>query len=203
MVFYYLHWIFSYICGGLFFLFPLLSLLLFSLLPLLHAKHFSYFPHYLHLYTSVRLAHTQTNTKCYLSASGWKNFLSALLPPSHSICSPFSFPQWAKSWPPSCLGKWSKKINGWLNENPASWQEEKLFVYSYVWTKSDRQKSKSSESLKPMAAANFRLCSFLLRVAFLRFRYFWSGILYLYFFGRLMQRLAFIGHKLAICVCPA
>lgn len=59
-------------------------------------------------------SHTNKHTQCYLSASGWKNFLSALRSPSRSILSPFSFPQWAKSWPPSCLGKWSK--NKWMIE---------------------------------------------------------------------------------------
>lgn len=89
MVFYYLHWIFSYICRGLFFRPPCCCC--FALyccrvlrppLAFITCQTFFIFSALLaFIYkASDWLAHTLVHTQCYLFASGWKNFLA------HSSC---------------------------------------------------------------------------------------------------------------------
>jgi len=160
VLYYYLHWIFSYICRELFF--PLLRFLL----PFITCQTFFIFSALLaFIYKAsdwLTLTHTMLSLRFRL-----KEFLSALSPsPFRFSAFPVfhrrtvSFSSCAQHRDHQVVLENGQKINGWLNENPASWQEEN----SVRTAKSGQQKSESSESLKPMAAANFRLCVFVFAI---------------------------------------
>lgn len=133
---------------------------------LLHAKHFSYFPHYLHLCMKP-WPHTNTHTHSVILRFRLKAFLSTR---SVSVSLSFSASHPGSTMSSSCslcyflylfllasstgnvtdhqvVLENGQKINGWLNENPASWQKAK------TQAKSGQQQKAKSSSLKPMLAA--------------------------------------------------